>query len=117
MKNKIISIIVEVIVLFLLWYIMLPPLNLSAPEFWSFLLFVVFFTAVIFLPSAFLELFKKQKINRMPKVVIWVFEAVAGFAILLVIVNVICSPLFSSSKYANRISVDELNKCHLFTFI
>lgn len=107
MKNKIISIIVEVIVLFLLWYIMLPPLNLSAPEFWSFLLFVVFFTAVIFLPSAFLELFKKQKINKMPKAIIWVFEVVAGFAILLVIVNVICSPLFSSSKYANRISVDE----------
>ena len=41
MKTKIIKIVIMVVVTFLLYFFMLPPLNISSPLFWTFLFTVV----------------------------------------------------------------------------
>ena len=107
MKNKIISTIVEVIMIFLLWYVMLPPLNPSAPEFWSFIIFVIFFSVVIYLPATCRDLFKRQRSVKTPRFMVYLLGSIAGFVGIIAIINAINSPLFNSQKYEMRITVDD----------
>lgn len=110
MKNKIIPIIISVFFALLLWYFLLPPLNLTSPTFWVYLFAVLIFTAITMLLSGVNQAIVLKRIysnNNIPR---WFLTTVGVGGIIIVvifIINVIVSPVFSASKYASRITVDE----------
>ena len=109
MKNKIILIIISILFAFLLWYFMLPPINLTSPTFWSYLFIVTMFVSLLFFLTSINQKIVLRRINatNIPK---WFtcLMAIVGIIITLVaIVNIAVSPIFNANKYANRIIVDE----------
>ncbi|MDO5569138.1 MAG: CvpA family protein [bacterium] len=106
-KILIIRIIVTVFITLLLYYFLLPPLNLTAPEFYLFLF-------LIFLVYSFTSVVKVIDIRN--TIVnastgsfkfIYYFLAVLLASVLILIINLIFSPLFMSDAYAKRIIINK----------
>ena len=122
MKNNIISTIIFLIIAFLLWYIMLPPINLQSPLFWVYITLLVLFMTIIFgfnskdRIEVINDVLQGKKVNgKFSKNLVWPFKALGCMGVILVliiIINIACSPIFNASKYASRITVDET---HTFT--
>ena len=116
MKSNIISSICFAIIAFLLWYIILPPINLTSPLFWFFATVLVFVFSIFFGVNS---LTKKNttKIAGMVNIPgnFWPIKVIGGMIIIIIIIiliDIINSPIFNANKYANRITVDET---HTFT--
>lgn len=108
MKNKIISIVSIVVYAFILWYFMLPPINLSSPEFWVFMFLLVAFIVCILYINNLKQLVYQKYFHFNTNT--WPFKAfLISFLVIAVIliVNLFCSPIFNSKKYASRIDVLE----------
>lgn len=103
-KFKILNVIITLIVGGCIYFFLLPPLNLSSPAFWGFII-------AILVVYALLEFV--GKINSQGKVVgnIKLPSRIVIAIILIVIgilgLNFVLSPLFNSSSYAKRIDIDE----------
>ena len=113
MKNKIVPIISIVIYAFVLWYFMLPPINLSSPLFWLFIFLVLMF-AIIVLYFANIKTILYQKYVRLDAKD-WPTKVFAGIFIviaLILVINFVNSPMFNSKKYATRITV-EIGRAHV----
>ena len=95
-KSIIKSLIITVVLGFLLFYFMLPPINIHAVEFSSYTAFeyTEFFTSKA--PNV------KFKHNGVAKVVLGVIPAIV---IAVLLSNFINSPLFQANSYAHRIDV------------
>ena len=107
MKKNLIKLLITIIIGGVIYYFLLPPLNLSSPLFWGYALCLIF----LFLMMISLRLDEKQlfvmtndisskKINIM-----W-----SGYFILFMIpflLLLVGSPIFNSKKYANRIEVTD----------
>ncbi len=108
MKTKILPLILTLLFAFIWWYFVLPPLNLSSPLFWFYLGIVVLFGIFVFGSSLIADAFNRRSVN-VDVSPIWKYLAIGGVSIVLIIVvvDVICSPLFNSQKYSSRIVVDE----------
>ncbi len=107
-KKIIISLLITLVMGFILYYFLIPPINLSSIHFWSYLCLVI----IIFIISLSLFSFDEtlrnkrypKKINRL----FYIFGGVAAATLILIfVINVILSPLFSSKSYANRIKINE----------
>src|SRR5574344_334533 len=90
-----------------LYYFILPPLNLSSIEFYNFIFIIVMiFMGLYILPSK--SLLRGKNINddiiKPVKIVGTVF--VVGI-ILIILINGVLSPIFNSKSYASRITVNE----------
>lgn len=100
LKNILITLLVGVI----LYYFMLPPLNFTSPLFYIFIFILVFIFSSLSLITS-LDFFTRRKnIALMPSVGSFI---ILGGILLIIIINVIMSPLFQSKKYASRIKIDE----------
>lgn len=111
MKQKIIPFIITIVLGSLLYYVMLPPLNLSDPSFYPFAIFL----ATIYYVSVQISKFKlnnniiikvKSKNSKQWEEMYFVIGFVAVF-VLIMFVNLINSPFFNASKYYNRITIQE----------
>jgi len=108
MKEKIDikRIIITLVVGLIFYYFMLPPINITSPAFWSFLviILIIYLVQGIFKSKEIIELIiTGRKIER-KSVLVYV---ILGLFILILGVNFILSPLFNSNSYASRISVNE----------
>lgn len=109
MKKKILFIRILVILLFALglYYISLPAINLHDPGFYIYL-FMIF---ICYLVTSGISFFDGErvinKVKRLPKNALIVVSSVALVIILIVLINVISSPLFNSKSWANRITIQE----------
>lgn len=105
-KRIIRSIIITLIVGFILYYLFLPPINLSSFSFYFFVLVL----GVIFNGSLYFSVNEKETkkaINTFTPVTT-VSIGIAAFAFIFIIgMNFILSPIFNSRKYANRIAINE----------
>lgn len=109
MKRKIfISLITLVFALFL-YYFMLPPINVTSMHFWAYLFMVV---AVFTILTSFESFENAARYRRFEpnKLVTGVLISVAGIICLILVINIICSPLFNAKSYASRITVDETHE-------
>ena len=112
MKPIFIKIIICLIFTLILYYFMLPPINLSDPNFWVFLFIIVVFYAIIwmlFSDNVTIETIinnKKVKKNTFPYIFMAILTIVIG---LIVIINVINSPVFNAKSYYERINVNNSN--------
>ena len=112
MKNKVLifRIIFTVVIAVLLYYFLLPPINLSSPLFW-FYAFVIFMAYIVSGIAKVVEL--KDIITNRGKIKktaipfgIGIF-VLGGIFLLILLVNFIQSPLFNSKAYYNRITISE----------
>lgn len=109
MKEKFITIFLTIIFAMVNYYIMLPPLNLSSPVFWTFFALVVAFYTIV---SSIQKLNIKLNviINSKPSVILsknYFYFALPIIVIVILFINVINMPFFNSKAYYNRIKINE----------
>ena len=89
------------------YYMFLPAINIQDPGFWIYL-FVIIFVGVILRFMSFLNIrtgvIKIKEIGKFTKV-LFIFIGVVFLSIILI--NIIASPVFNSSSYAKRITINE----------
>ncbi len=109
MKEKLKPIIITIILGGLLYYFMLPPLNLSAPEFYPYILFIM---VIYYLSKEITRLKTRENIIKFTKkrehriIEHWILIIPLTF-IGIIIINGISSPLFMAHKYYQRINIKE----------
>ncbi len=105
MKKRIINLVITLAVGLIYFYITIPAINLTSPGFYAFLMFLMFVFGMLELGSGTVEFIKKGKIPNSVKFNTIVFIPV--LILLIIVINIISSPIFNSTKYANRITIDE----------
>lgn len=106
-KEIFIKIISTIIFAGILFYIILPPLNIHDVNFWFFLLFIFMFYK--FLGLMYIKDIKNIVIvdsNSLKKEGISFIIVISIFA-LIILVNFMISPVFNAKSYAKRITVNE----------
>ncbi len=112
MKKNLLKIILCLVFIFILYYFMLPPINLSDPSFWVFLFFVFIFCSITCLilsnPINFDTIINNKKVqkNRFTYIFLGSASIIIG---LIIIVNIVNSPLFNAKSYYERITVNNSN--------
>ena len=112
--KKIISIIITLLIGFLLYYFMLPAINLHNPALYVFLVMltmIFLFSYTIFnTTSDVVEIINKRKkvrVLKSGKIYVYGMIFVGCIIALTFLINFICSPVFNAKSYHNRIKVDE----------
>lgn len=108
MKKRIISILITLVFAFVLFYLMLPAINLSNPGFYAYLCIVLMFYFVacnISFDNVQL-ISNRKKINHLVKDG-WVLILIFVIFIGIMFINFICSPVFNAKNYSERITVLE----------
>ncbi len=90
----------------LLYYFMLPPLNLTSPLFWTYLFMVIItdYIITIFDDVTYSITHKRLVI---PKKYVPVPIILSSLLVLIFVINFILSPLFQAKSYSERIKVSE----------
>ncbi|MBO5375344.1 MAG: hypothetical protein J6A52_00665 [Bacilli bacterium] len=108
-RNNIVNIIITLVFALIAYYFVLPPINLSAPAFWTFM-FIVYgfylllsFTSLVGFASGNGNV-NTLKLSKGFKIMLSIIPIGIG---LILIINFILSPLFNSKSYASRIKINE----------
>ena len=108
MKQKIIIIGTLILVTLVLYFVMLPPINISSPAFWSFLFMIIFiaigtralgqlgFNGTVFY-------LKEPTLSKPTKIGLIIIGV--AFVVLLLI-NLINAPIFNAKAYYERIDIN-----------
>ena len=111
MKKNIISLIVDVVIMSVFYYLVLPPINIQAPEFWVFMGIALGIYGIVNLfLSANQSSYRISRANReldVPKSVLIPFAMIAVIVCSILLINLVCSPLFNAKSYSKRITIDE----------
>ncbi len=109
LKSIIKSLIITIIIGFVVFYITLPAINIHATEFYAFAMFLygIFFALCYFFEYGAISMDKNKKVvnfkfSKSSKIIVGIIPAVIC---LILIVNLINSPIFNSKSYAHRIEV------------
>ena len=113
--KKYLSYIITIIIAFILYYFMLPPINLHSFSFYFYIIIVLvifmIINGIINSEREMMELlFNKRKVVKLNnsykiyKICISIILIIFGGTIL---VNFISSPIFNAKSYHNRIKIDE----------
>lgn len=106
-KTNIFRILITLIIGLILYYLVLPPINLSSILFWFylFLLGIVYLMTSILgimeLPQKIIRKFKRDEDSKK----VWLYFLAPIIFVLILVINFACSPLFLAKSYHNRIVV------------
>ena len=92
------------------YYFTLPAFNLHSLGFYMYVIFVALFYLMISLPSMVKEIGRtiiSGRVHINGKGIKYALIAVGGVFGLIILINIILSPLFNSKSYYNRISINE----------
>ena len=109
MRNKLtfIRIIITIIFGVLLYYFQLPALNLKDPNFYTF----IFTVLICYLFTSSINLIDIPNVitnvKKLPKKFIYITGTFLTIFVVIMLINIICSPFFNSSSWANRITIQE----------
>ena len=102
---------VVILLIFLLYYLELPALNLSSPLFWHFFVTSMLIILVgLTIKDRNRIIIRNRFNNSLLGVYKYFFLIVGGLVSLLILINIISSPLFNAKEYSNRITVDETHE-------
>ena len=108
MKNKInlIRILITIVFGVVLYYFQLPALNLKDMSLYLFLFEIVMFYLVT---STFrlIDVSVITNVKKIPKRIAYIASGILIVFGSVLIINLICSPLFNSSSWAKRITIEE----------
>ena len=109
-KGKIILYILGLILYAVLYYIILPPINLTSPLFWFFIgIGVVIYFFANASDVEWVVTKNNVTVKSAPKYVWIPVMLIPVVAVLIVLINVAVGPFFNAHSWANRISVDNGN--------
>jgi hypothetical protein len=109
-KFKTLGYVCGLILLGIIYYLFLPPINPTAIEFWMFLGAAVVIFLVINISSVEYEITRRRvSIIKAPKYFKIIAFFIPAVIILLIVTNIIVSPLFNAKSWANRINVVPAN--------
>jgi len=111
MKKSFKNIIIMLIFAVVLFYLMLPAINLTSPGFWMYIIILLFIYLILNTKMVKSNIvFSQNNLNftgnpfNFGKAK-YALVAICIIVIGMFVINVICSPLFNASSYANRIEV------------
>ena len=106
-KLNLIRIIITLLFGIFLYYFQLPALNLKDPSFYTFIFTIV----ICFLITSSINIIDVSNIitnvKKVPKNFIYIFGTIFGCFAIIMIINLICSPLFNSKAWASRITIEQ----------
>jgi len=110
-KRDIIMWTIDVLIILVLYYLALPPINLTSPDFWQF----IFMCSIIILTSLTIKSGHKLIIGKEFNLKIfsiykYFFLGFASLSLVIVLINFVASPLFHAKEYSNRITVDDTHE-------
>ena len=110
-KSDIFIILIDVLIVLVFYYFALPPINLSSPEFWTFLfmIFVIIFISLVLRNNINLIIGKHLN-TKIFSIYKYFFLSIALVYLVIGIINVFSTPLFNAKEYSNRITVDETHE-------
>ncbi len=112
MKTNLKLVLATFLYMLVYYYFLLPPINITAIEFWTFLLSILFFILFIKTINFGVSVINNNFVFRQgSKFNVYLGIGIGVIILLIFIVNIFNSPMFNSKKYANRIVV---NKDHSF---
>jgi len=112
MKKRIALIsLVEVFVIATYYYLVLPPINITSPAFWRFIIFsLAILTGLIILTNisgSVTTIIKGGKIKNIKKPILILPLIILIIVIGMGIINFFVSPLFNARSYSKRITINE----------
>lgn len=106
----ILGVIIDVLLVGLLYYIFLPAANIQTIEFWVFIAAIMFIVIItigtIRETEPIVKISKKGNVtfsDRVAKTLI----VIPAIIVAIVLINIVCSPMFNAISYSKRIAVDE----------
>ena len=110
--KKLKIILITILVAFLYYYIVLPPINLHSSSFYFFLAFIALVYSVLDtgFGASVTVISKRVKHIKTPEFknsLTYTLVGIVGVAIIILVVNFFCSPIFNAKSYQQRITVDE----------
>lgn len=107
-KNLFIRIISTLLFALIVYYFMLPPINLHAFSFYMYLILVALFYLTISVPSLFVSVFTNRRhLHVESKTIKYGFLAILLIIPVILLVNFVLSPIFNSKAYYSRITISE----------
>ena len=107
-KKIIISILITLVVAFILFYFMIPPINVTSLYFWFYILIVLILFILNISFTSFDGVMKNAKFPKeINRILMGVGGCFAGIIVIIIVIDIVSSPIFNSKKYANRIVIDE----------
>lgn len=107
-KSLFMRIISTIIFALVIYYFMLPPINLQAFPFYVYLILVALFYLTISIPSLFVSVFTNRgHFHVESKSIKYGFITVLLIIPVILLVNFVLSPIFNSKAYYNRITISE----------
>jgi hypothetical protein len=104
---KIKSLLFTLLIGFIYYYFVLPPINITSSEFYSFVTFLLIVYAVFNNIEKAVSFFKDGVVPRgIIKDNIVIVSTIAAITILTLVINFFLSPLFLAKTYAKRITVN-----------
>lgn len=109
--KKLINILITIIIGAILYYFMLPAINLNNISFYIYLAFILItYTIIDVMTQKQVEIFRKgRRLNytNVPKSVTITSIVIFSVFVLILLANFICSPVFNAKSYQQRIKVNE----------
>lgn len=106
-KNYLFSSIITIVSALILYYLFLPPLNLTSPGFWIYLFVLVLIFFITSIPGNFQLRGSIIVIDKMPRLPKYFLIGSFGVIFIILIINFILSPIFNSKAYSKRITINE----------
>lgn len=106
-KELLLRTLITIVIGSILYYFILPPINISSPDFWIF----VFIIVLLFMGSSIIGLLNvREKIiqfGKHPKKSFLVPMIVIGVFAFILVINLFNTPVFNAKGYAQRIKINE----------
>ena len=104
MKKHIISLGVTLVVAMIAYYFTLPAMNIQSIGFWAFALTLL---AVFSFMELCLSVDEKGKFNSSVKVLVGSVSLILVIFVVVLVINIALSPMFTSKEYSRRITINE----------
>lgn len=110
-KSDVFIVLADLLLILLMYYFNLPPINLSSPDFWMFAFMIVIIIFISLVLRNNMELIIRKKLNtKIFHIYKYFFITVFGIFIILGIINFCSMPIFNAKEYSKRITVNETHE-------
>lgn len=110
MKRNLFNILITLIIGTVLFYMYLPPINLSSIAFW---IFVIVLLVIYGMISTINNKISYKTINanglniNIPRNAYYIVYSIAAIIIGIILIDLVCSPMFTAKSYSKRITIEE----------
>jgi len=102
---------IDVVIVILMYYFMLPPLNITSPAFWSFMFMVLTIILISLAIKDGHQIIVKRQLNmKLFNLYKYFFLVMGGVFVIAMLVNFFAGPLFNAKAYSERILVDDTHE-------